>query len=331
MSIDISKKRILMIHGLASKPPKNDLHEMWQKCVIENIAVDDTELAQTLSESEGVFQSTYWANETPHHLEDDADYVEKLWPQVNKVISERKEVQNNFHVGLGEKVGDFFKDRGIDLVKILAGALTVKDDVMKAFLRETQLYDEDQYIADKMRQPLESALREAWDANCDVTILSHSMGTFIAYDALWRFAHRNVEGFSEYKDKRVQLFVTMGSPLGEPAVRKLLFSKQHKADGTRHYPTNIDYWHNYSCLGDVVSHQPEFDDIFFEPMRSLGLFPENSTTHAIDYANLHNPFEVVSHYGNQDSEKRNPHKSFGYLVQPRLGTWVADFLKGELE
>lgn len=69
---------------------------------------------------------------------------------------------------------------------------------MKMFLRETELYDEDQYIADKMREPLENALREAWDNSCDIALLSPSMGTFISYDVLWRFSHRNVEGFKEY-------------------------------------------------------------------------------------------------------------------------------------
>lgn len=330
MSIDLSQKRILMIHGLASKPPKEDLHELWKKCIIENIAIDNPTLAQDLGNAPEVFTSAYWANETPHHIEDDADYVAKLRIQVDKVITERKNAGDEFHVGFGEKVGDFFKDRGLDLAKVLAGALTVKDDVMRAFLRETELYDVDQYIADKMRSHLESALRKAWDDGCDVTILSHSMGTFIAYDVLWRFAHRNVEGFAKYADKRVQLFVTMGSPLGEPVIQKLLFARHHKADGNRHYPTNIDFWHNYSCLGDVVSHQACFKDIFFEPMRKLKLFPKETAYRAIDYANLHNPFEAVEHGGNKKSVKRNPHKSYGYLVQPRLGTWLADFLKREL-
>jgi hypothetical protein len=39
---------------------------------------------------------------------------------------------------------------------------------------------------------------------------------------------------------------------------------------------------------------------------------------------------VVSHGDNRGSEKRNPHKSYGYLVQPKLGTWLADFLLGRL-
>ena len=340
MRLDISHKRIIMIHGLASKPPEEDFLALWSRCVIENICTADNKflngdkartLAQQLEQHPEVFMSAYWANATPHHIEDDRDYVAKLSLQVGRVIKERKKTKDEFHVGLDEKFSAFFKDRGLDLVSLLTGALTIKDDVMRAFLRETELYDKDQYIADFMREPLEEALRDAWDDNCDVAILSHSMGTFIAYDVLWRFSHRNMPGFGEYNNKRIQLFVTMGSPLGEKVIRDLLFAKHHKNKSKRQYPTNIDFWHNYACLGDVVSHQHNFEEVFFKPMRKLDIFPETPDYRAIDYANLHNPFEVVTHDGNIDSEKRNPHKSYGYLVQPRLGTWLADFLSGSLQ
>ena len=81
---------------------------------------------------------------------------------------------------------------------------------------------------------------------------------------------------------------------------------------------------------NVVSHQHDFESDFFGPMKTLKLLPRTPKHRAIDYTNLHNPFEVVSHKGNKDSEKRNPHKSYGYLVQPRLGSWLADFLRGKL-
>ncbi len=330
MSIDLSKKRIIMIHGLASKPPKEVLHDLWSRCIIENVRVDDPVLAGELDQQNNVFKSAYWADATPHHVADDEEYVGKLRVQVDKVIKERKKTKE-FHVGIGESVSDYFKDKGSDLVKILASALTVKDDVMKMFLRETALYDEDQYIADKMRKHLEEQLRDAWDNDSDVALLAHSMGTFISYDVLWQFSHRNVKGFKEYKDKKIQLFVTMGSPLGDSTVRDLLFARHHESKGDREFPTNIDFWHNYSCLGDVVAHQDIFKDAFFGPMRKLGLFPAEPKHRAIDYTKLHNPFKVVSHIGNKGKEKRNPHKSYGYLVQPRLNSWLTDFLKSDLQ
>lgn len=329
--MDISKKRIIMIHGLASKPPKDDVHRLWRKCLIENIRIDNKQLAEELENNPQVFVSAYWANATPHHIEDDKTYITKLGQQVDKVIDERRKIKDKFHVGRLEQVGAFFKDRGQDVVKLLAGALTVKDDVMKAFLRETQLYDEDQYVADKMRKPLESALAAAWDEGCDVALLSHSMGTFISFDVLWRYSHRSLPEYKKYKKNKVQMFVTMGSPLGDPTVRDLLFSRFHKDKGKREYPTNIERWHNYACLGDVVSHYNDFDNIFFKNMRDLGILPKTPKHRAIDYTNLHNPFEVVTHTGNKYNEKRNPHKSYGYLVQPRLGTWIADFLEGQLK
>ena len=322
-----------MIHGLASKPSESDLHQLWSKSLIESLRVKDSPLAEALeAQSDSVLRHAYWANTTPHHIEDAPSYVKKLAVQVDKVIAERKKKKEAFHVGFGDKVGAFFKNRGLDVVKWMTGALTIKDDVAKRYLRETELYDEDQYVADRMRRPLEEALREAWSDGKDVTLISHSMGTFISYDVLWRFSHRNVKGFKEFRNKKVQMFVTMGSPLGDSAIRGFLFSRHHKL-AKRPYPTNVQLWHNYSCLGDVVSHPSKLDDAFFKDMKSAGIFSKKSNLkhQCIDYDNLYNPFTVVSHKDNKGKEKRNPHKSYGYLVQPRLASWTADFLRGRIK
>ncbi len=331
MPADLSSKKIIMIHGLASKPPAEMTHDLWRRTLIENIRVDQRRLAREIEADSSLFESAYWANVVPHHIPDDANYLRKLSVQVDKVIAERRAIRDRFHVGMGERVGAFFKDRGLDLVKLLAGALTVKDDVMTHYLRETELYDQDQYIADQIRAPLEDALRRAWDEGREPVVLAHSMGTFVAYDVLWRFAHRTTEGFREYRRKRVKMFVTLGSPLGDSTIRELLFATHHEKHSARQYPGNIDFWHNYACLGDVVSHQKNFDEVFYQPMRALKLFPPRKKHRSIDYVDLHNPFVVVTHAGNRHKNKRNPHKSYGYLAQPRLGTWLADYLLDRLD
>jgi hypothetical protein len=329
--MDLSKKRIIMIHGLASKPPAKDLHEMWSKCLIENVRLESASIGRALDANRDVLRHAYWANAVPHHIEDDRGYVNKLRGQVDEVIKERQTLKRGFHVGAGPKVKAFFKSRALDVVDVFTSALTIKDDVARTFLREVELYSQDQYISDAIREPLETELRSAWDDGCEVALLSHSMGTFISYDVLWRFAHRNVSGFRPYRNKRVRLLATMGSPLGDPIIRKLLFARHHEKQGKRAYPTNIDYWHNYACLGDVVSHDSTFEDDFFAPMRKEKVLPQTPKHRGIDYKNLHNPFEVVSHSGNKKRSKRNPHKSYGYLVQPRLGSWIRDFLKDDLK
>ena len=332
MSVDFSNKKIIMIHGLGSKPSPEITHDLWRRTLIENIRVSHRLLARSLDTHPEIFESAYWANFVPHHIPDDAAYSRKLSKQVDKVIAERREIRDRFHVGMGEKVGSFFEERGLDLVKLLAGALDVRDDVMTRFLRETELYNQDQYIADLIRAPLENALRKAWDEGREPIIVSHSMGTFISYDVLWRFAHRRTAGFGNYNERRVKMFITLGSPLGDPTVRNLLFARHHRDHSLRQrqYPTNIDFWHNYACLGDVVAHHKNFHDIFFTPMRGLKLFPAGRRFRSIDYVDLHNPFEVVAHAGNRNRIRRNPHKSFGYLAQPRLGSWIADYLLDRL-
>ena len=80
-----------------------------------------------------------------------------------------------------------------------------------------------------------------------------------------------------------------------------------------------------------TSRDADFDDDFFKPMKKLKLFPTRPAYRTVNYSKLHNPFEVVTHSGNRKREKRNPHKSYGYLVQPRLSTWTADFLRGDLK
>jgi hypothetical protein len=330
MSIDLSKKRIILIHGLAAKPPEEVWLDLCRSCLIENIRVNDPNLAQAVEANPEVIQSAYWADAVPHHIPDDEEYCGKLRDAVDAVIAERKRIKDKFHVGTGERVGAFFKNRGLDVINIFANALTIKDNVMKSVLVETRFYAQEQYVADYMRSPLEAKLREAWDSGCEVALLSHSMGTFISYDALWRFSHRNAEQYRRFRDRSVALYVTLGSPLCDSAVRDLLFAHYHKDYGARQYPTNVGMWHNYACLGDVVCHGADFKDCYFDGMREQRVMRSSPAHLLIEYTNLHNPFRDVEHEGNKGKEKRNPHKEYGYLVQPRLGTWLGDFLSGRL-
>lgn len=317
----LENKRIIMIHGLASKPPQNDLHKLWTKCLVENLKAEDKNLLSNVKPKQlnDIFRTVYWANEVPTHLEDDPDHVKSLQKKVNTVIAERKK-QDDFHVGLGSKFKAFFKNRGLDVVDIFSTALTIKDNVAAGVLEEVNLYKNDQYIADRIRTTLEEELKDAWDNNKDVALLSHSMGTFVSYDVLWRFARRNVSDYPSYQNKKVNLFVTLGSPLGDKVVQDLLFGSRYGTDDQRFYPSNIDYWHNYACLGDIVSHDSTLDDDFFQAMIGHKLLKKNKVR---DYKDLYNPFIAPS-------GKRNPHKSYGYLVQPKLAKWLVKFLKNDL-
>ena len=330
MGSPINNKKIILIHGLASKPPEEKLSDFWRKSLIGSIAINNRDLSEQLEKSDNVIDLVYWANEIPHHIPDDEQYCEQLNEQITKLLDERTLKGDEFHVGTKEKIGEFFKDRGADLVKMISRALTIQDNVANKFLSEIRLYQNDQYIADKIRSKLEKSIIDAWDRDIDPVILSHSMGTFITYDVLWRFSHRTEEKYQKYRNKRVRMLATMGSPLAEKVVIDLMFRHYHDCDTVRAFPLNIDYWHNYSCLGDIVCHEDKLKKEYFDPMKKLGLFDGDGENRFNDYRNLYNPFEAVSHDRNKDKEKNNPHKSYGYLVQPKLAKWVTRYLQDEL-
>ena len=311
MPIDLSQKRIFMIHGLASKPPEADLHELWSNCLIENIRLDDAPLARAIESQPSILRHAYWANVIPHHVEDDRTYVRKLRGQVDEVIEARQQMRGNFHVGMKEKVGAFFKDRGLDLVSVFTNALTIKDNVAKAMLREVELYSEDQYIADSVRQPLEEGLREAWDEGCEVLLISHSMGSFIAYDVLWQLSH-DPDLKEKYCQKKIEIWMTLGSPLGDSSIRKRLLGAKEKPMAK--FPVNVIAWHNVAAEDDYTCHDNTLADDFKMMMQQR----------VVSAVHDHKIFNLAIRYG-----KSNPHSSIGYYIHPRISKILADWLQAD--
>lgn len=197
---------------------------------------------------------------------------------------------------------------------MLTGALTIKDNVLENYLQEINYYQNDQYIADNIRKHLEKEITAAWNENHEIAIISHSMGTFIAYDVLWRLSRKNLEKYKSYHDKKVPLFITMGSPLGENAIKNLLFGEAHEDE--RRFPSNIQKWYNFSAIGDIVSHDSTLKDDFHLTMKDRYRLLEDNK----DYVYLQNIYK-------NSKGKLNPHKSYGYLIQPKLAKVLIEFLE----
>lgn len=323
--VDINKLTIVFVHGLASKPPVADLHLLWKKAFIENIRVDSKTLANQLDAKPDIFQSAYWANAIPDHIEDTLEYVTDLKKAVNKVITIRRNQKNQMHIKKGGLATANAKKFGLSIVNALSTALTIKDNVIEEYMREVRLYRNDQFIAEQIRQPLEDILVAAWDKKHKVVLITHSMGTFISYDVLWKFSHRSEAKYTKYRNNKVDYFITMGSPLGDEKLRDFMLIERWKKitrsdneeERKRLYPLNIKRWHNFSAYGDIVCHDSTLDDDFFKGMKEH-VRPYRSDE-LKDYVKLYNPYETPE-------GKKNPHKSFGYLIQPKLSEKFREFM-----
>lgn len=174
-----------------------------------------------------------------------------------------------------------------------------------------QIHDANRYgrnrdgIATTIRARLRTALEDAWADGSRVLLIGHSLGSMIAYDTLRQLSHDNPPARG-----RVDLFVTMGSPLATKFVRRRLRGRDEV--GAARYPTNIRRWVNFSALGDTTALHARLAPHFRE-MVDLGLVESIE-----DYVDLENFFHAD--YG------LNVHEAYGYLAQPKVGDLVGDWL-----
>ena len=121
---------------------------------------------------------------------------------------------------------------------------------------------------------------------------------------------------SEYRDvqeksARVNLWLTLGNPLGEPGVIDNLYDSNEREDGK--YPKDIiNRWINISARDDFVAHDEKVSDDY-RAMKQLGYVRELK-----DIVNIHNFWE-----GTQGS---NPHKFYGYLDNPTVAREIAKWI-----
>lgn len=181
----------------------------------------------------------------------------------------------------------------------------ISDPAVRAVIAETERYfNHDDGIGRDIREVLKAPLRRWLAEGRPVLVIGHSLGSVIAYDALWELTHaEHIEGKLD--------FLSMGSPLGLRYVQQRL----HGADreGAARYPHLIRQWHNVAAIGDLISLDPQLADNF-AGMVELGL-----TEVIIDY------FEGVYTHYREAVGGLNPHRSYGYLIHPVTAARVAEW------
>ncbi len=165
-------------------------------------------------------------------------------------------------------------------------------------------------IRDRVRKPLMDALR----AGRRICLIAHSMGCLVAYDTLWQIS-RDPE-FRRLREEtgcEVELFLTLGNPLGEPGVRANLLDA--KLSASEHFPRGILHnWINLSAEDDYIAHDKTVADDYRD------MLDHGHLHRIIDRPAIHN-FWV--HEG-----RSNPHKLYGYLDHPIVGAEIARWILG---
>jgi hypothetical protein len=182
--------------------------------------------------------------------------------------------------------------------------------IIQKMLPDLGSYLTSRVVGSDVRSRLQGPVKRALKSGQQVAIIAHSMGCIVSYDVLWKLSR--MSEYRDVRDRKVSLWLTLGSPLGEPAVQKGLYDAHEPEDGK--YPSNIDRWVNVAARDDFVAHDGTVADDFKEMkqrrlVRSLRDLPRINT------------FWV----GTQGS---NPHKFYGYLNHPRVAKVLSEWIGG---
>ncbi|MEE8427502.1 MAG: hypothetical protein V3S15_09445 [Woeseiaceae bacterium] len=170
-------------------------------------------------------------------------------------------------------------------------------------LRDLHRYESNRNnIGEHTREMLKMPLRAAWKANRPILLIGHSMGSVIAYDSLWQMSR------NQRDDLGIDLFLTMGSPLGQSYIQKHIMG--HAESGAARYPDNVTRWINLAAVGDMTALGRKLRDDFGE-MIELGLVDS-----IVDD-------ELFNYYWEDD--KLNAHAEYGYLVSEKTARIAASW------
>lgn len=299
------KKVIIGIHGLGNKPSKDLLQDWWVKSMHEGL--------NRIGSNERLpeFELVYWADITNEkHLSTDYKdpehplHLKEYYTPLNKNYIKTDDSTRR-------KISDFVINQ---LNKILLNPdyslnySYITDAIIKNYFKELSVYysksctienKEDCKASELIKDRFISVLQKY--QGYEIFLVSHSMGTVIAYDALTY----------SLKDLPVTNFITMGSPLGLPVViSKIAFESKETNNGKVKIqtPSNVAEWNNFSDLEDKIAINYKLIEEFSKNKK--GVKP-------IDHI-VNNDYEV--------NENQNPHKSFGYLRSKEFSILLDKFL-----
>lgn len=300
-------KLILGIHGLGNKAPKEVLEKWWLEAILEGLK--RSRHPRPLLK----FKLIYWADllyEEPldpgETDEDDPLYLAN--PYVPAIEHEHKDT----HEGLSSRILGFIEKQAERVYlnrDAPANYSALIDLFIRYFFKDLDTYYTKSCLGEEnlhrpakvvIRDLLARALRD--HRRKDTMLIAHSMGSIIAFDTLTYAT----------PDIKIDTFVTIGSPLGLPAVMSKILTEQgldYKDDLMIQTPENLRrVWYNFFDPEDRVSMK----------CKLKGDYAGNSRKVApIDQA-------VINDY--EYNGRSNPHQAFGYLRTQQVARAITEFL-----
>jgi len=296
----MATKQIVYVPGKNPKPDPALHSELLWRALVEGVRRVDRAAAGTLQASSPQFHLVGW-NHLYYHVYKD---ITRDIPWIDALINKHGPTEQDmrdahaWNIRLSRFV--------LELADHVPFLLRVLPEEVRSTAKEINRYfNDDEGVARKIRDLLKQTLRPILEQHEDVLLIAHSLGTVIAYDTLWELSHQ--DGIAAKVD-----FLTMGSPLGMHYIHRHLQGISNHGENS--YPGLIRHWINFSAEGDVAALNQHLKERF-QPMLDQGLADS-----------IEDHCHGIYNYFRSD-EGLNCHRSYGYLVNPAVGSVIAGWWK----
>ncbi|MCG3810612.1 MULTISPECIES: hypothetical protein [Gammaproteobacteria] len=273
------RKHYIAIHGRSNKPPAHILEDSWLRAINDSRRHVNQPLINKSQFSMAYYADVFYqqplyfdpepylpdipTNHSPIPLAADEDHLSAMMEQ------NKWRLDNLFFEPLLSEFGVY---RALNYLS---------KPLLRYWLTDVYRYFHDPAFALEIEKPLIRLLQDY--RHHSITLISHSLGTVIAYNVLQKLAAQRTT-----QDISIDRWITLGSPLGLASVKAQL---KRNLQSPLAVPENISAWLNYSDKRDIVCIDGDLADDFAK---------NNSGVSVQD-------FQVVNAYPG------NPHKSYGYL------------------
>jgi hypothetical protein len=197
-----------------------------------------------------------------------------------------------------------------DVTAPIIGAVGLTMPVLSRMSKDFASYlRADSDYAENVRSRVRDRICELLDRGDRVLLVAHGTGSAVAYDVLWQLSHDR-EYKQQYGDAKIDMLLTLGSPLGDSNIRKRLNGAKEKL--ALRYPKNVISWRNVSAEDDFTCHDDTLADDFKKMM-------DHRIVSAVQDYKIYN---LAVRYG-----RSNPHSSIGYYIHPRISKIVVEWMR----
>ena len=305
-------RSILFVHGRDFKPARSALWPLWMNALRHGMKRDRPEQMRKFDRA--IKQFIYFGDISNDFLRSKG----KTYDEKKDVASRRQTLEDlkqygrhQFNKRTYNKLPgkDAFKEFLADAGSVLTSPIGLSEFLITTVAEDLREYwNFDSEFGSLVRGRMSDPLKQAMNRNDEILVVTHSLGTMVAYDTFWKFSHTS-EYRRRYSSKKIDLWITLGSPLADTTVKRNL--KGARADGLRRYPHNVRRWVNVAAEDDYISHDSTVGNDF-RMMRTL------KPPTKVEDREIYN---LAVRSG-----KSNPHHGCGYLVHPAVVAYVADWL-----